>query len=261
MAAPLDAPAQMPPKVGLFVTCIVDAMRPQVGFAAIKLLEAAGCVVAVPSQQTCCGQPAFNSGDHAHTVPLLRQLITAFEAYDYVVIPSGSCASMIKVHMPEVLAEDPIWLPRAQRLATRTYELLTFLQDVRGYVPQGQRCQRSATYHDSCSGLRELGIYRQPRALLAAVDSLQLRPLEGQDTCCGFGGTFCVKYSPISNAIVDEKAQQVEATGAELLLGGDLGCLMNMAGRLHRRGAATRVFHTAEILAGMGTDAAIGEDA
>jgi L-lactate dehydrogenase complex protein LldE len=166
---------------------------------------------------------------------------------------------MIK-HYPELFANDPVWAPRAKNLAARTFELLSFLVDVRGFQPSGVTCKASAAYHDSCSGLREMGVKAQPRKLLGAVEGLELVPLEGDETCCGFGGTFCVKYSHISNSIVGEKAEHVVATGADLLLGGDLGCLMNMAGKLHREGAKTRVFHAAEILAGM-AGAAIGEDA
>ena len=245
------------PRVGLFVTCLVDAMRPQIGFAALRLLEEAGCTVEVP-QQTCCGQPAWNSGDTRDAADLARQLIAAFEPYDYLVAPSGSCAGSI-AHYPQLLAGDPVWGPRATALAGRTHEILSFLVDVLGYTPEGIRLDASATYHDSCSGLRELGVHDQPRALLAAVDGLELRPLDGDNVCCGFGGTFCVKYPAISNAIVGEKADAIEATGADLLLAGDLGCLMNMAGKLHRRGSRVRCFHTVEILAGGGAGPAIGE--
>ena len=247
------------PTVGLFVTCLVDAMRPGIGFATLRLLEEAGCRVEVPEQQTCCGQPAFNSGDDADAAALARQAIAAFEPFDYVVLPSGSCAGAIRHGYPELLAHDPAWAARAERLAAKTHEILSFLVDVLGFVPEGRRLDATATYHDSCAGLRELGISAQPRRLLAAVEGLELRPLEGSEVCCGFGGTFCVKYPAISNAIVEEKAAAIERTGAELLLAGDLGCLMNMAGKLHRRGSAVRCFHTVEVLAGLGTGPAIGD--
>ena len=246
------------PRVGLFVTCLVDAMRPQIGFAALQLLEEAGCRVEVPRQQTCCGQPAWNSGNVADAASIARQVIAAFEPYDYLVAPSGSCAGTI-THYPELLAKDPDWGPRATALAAKTHEVLSFLVDVLGYTPTGLRLDVSATYHDSCSGLRELGVHDQPRALLAAVEGIELRPLEGDNVCCGFGGTFCVKYPAISNAIVTEKAEAIEATGADLLLAGDLGCLMNMAGKLHRRGSKVRCYHTIEIIAGGGAGPAIGE--
>ncbi|MFT3718918.1 (Fe-S)-binding protein [Pseudorhodoferax sp.] len=250
------------PTVGLFVTCLVDAMRPQIGFAAIQLLEEAGCRVEVPPAQTCCGQPALNSGDAADTATLARQTIAAFEGYDHVVLPSGSCAGTMVHGYPELLADDPAWAARAQAMAAKTHEITSFLADVMGFAPRGRHLDATATYHDSCSGLRELGVAAQPRRLLAQVEGLQMRPLEGNDVCCGFGGTFCVKYSDISNAIVGEKAEAIEKTGADLLLAGDLGCLMNMAGKLHRRGARTRCFHTIEVLAGHAgaRDPAIGEE-
>lgn len=248
------------PRVGLFVTCLVDAMRPQIGFAALQLLEEAGCTVEVPQQQTCCGQPAWNSGDDADASSLARKVIEAFEPYDYLVAPSGSCGGTISHGYVELLAKDPVWRPRAERLAAKTYEIMSFLVDVMGYAPDGRRLGASATYHDSCSGLRELGVYAQPRQLLESVDGLEMRPLEGNNVCCGFGGTFCVKYPAISNAIVEEKAAAIEATGADLLLAGDLGCLMNMAGKLHRRGSKVRCFHAIEVLAGGGDGPAIGEN-
>jgi len=248
------------PRVGLFVTCLVDAMRPQIGFAAIQVLEEAGCVVEVPEAQTCCGQPAFNSGDTRRAAALAKQAIAAFESCDYVVVPSGSCAGMIRKHYPEALAGEESWVERAKVLGAKTYEIMTFLADVRGYQPKGRSLNATATYHDACAGLRELGVFAQPRKLLAAMDGLELRKLEGNDVCCGFGGTFCVKYPAISNAIVEEKAEAIEQTGADLLLAGDLGCLMNMAGKLNRRGAKVRSFHTVEVLAGMADGPAIGEE-
>ena len=248
------------PRVALFVTCLVDAMRPQIGFAALQLLEEAGCRVEVPPQQTCCGQPAYNSGDDADAASLARQVIETFEPYDYVVLPSGSCGGTISHGYPELLAGDPAWAERARALAGRTHEIMSFLVDVLGFVPAGRSLAASATYHDSCSGLRELGVHDQPRKLLAAVEGLEMRPLVGNDVCCGFGGTFCVKYPAISNAVVSEKAEEIERTGADLLLAGDLGCLMNMAGKLHRRGSKVRCFHTIEILAGAGNGPAIGEE-
>lgn len=248
------------PLVGLFVTCLAELVRPQVGFASVRLLERAGCRVEVPRAQTCCGQPGFNSGATELTAGIARDVIRLFEPFDYVVVPSGSCAAMIKVHYVEALAGDEEWLPRAESLATKTWELLSFLVDVRGYTPEAVSLQATATYHDSCSGLRELGVFDQPRKLLAAVDGLELKPLTGNDVCCGFGGTFSVKYSAISNAIVADKSRAVTKSDADLLLGGDLGCLMNIAGKLSRDGAPIRVMHTAEVIAGMGDAPAIGEE-
>ncbi len=256
-----DALADKPaPRIGLFVTCLIDAMRPSIGFAAIQLLEEAGCTVEVPHAQTCCGQPAFNSGDTGHAAGLARQVVELFEPYDYIVVPSGSCGGMIRRHYPEALADDPVWRARAMALGEKTYEITAFLADIRGYRPKGRMLRRTATYHDACAGLRELDVFGQPRKLLAAIDGLEMRKLEGNDVCCGFGGTFCVKYPAISNAIVEEKTAAIEQTGAELLLAGDLGCLMNMAGKLSRRGSAVRCFHTIEVLAGLGEGPAIGEE-
>jgi L-lactate dehydrogenase complex protein LldE len=247
-----------PKRVGLFVTCLVDFMRPSIGFAAVKLLEDAGCQVEVP-RQACCGQPAFNSGDRATARDIAEQVIAAFEPCDYVVVPSGSCGGQLKLHYPELFHGDPNWLPRAQTFAAKTYELVSFLVDVLGIAKVKARYSGKATYHDSCSGLRELGIKAQPRKLLAGVEGLSLAELPESDVCCGFGGTFCVKYPEISNAIVGRKADSIAATGADTLLAGDLGCLMNMAGKLQRAGSRIAVRHVAEVLAGMADGPAIGK--
>lgn len=239
------------PSVGLFVTCIVDSMRPNVGFASLKLLEQAGCSVSVPRTQTCCGQPAFNNGDDSTAAAIARQVIQAFEPFDYVVAPSGSCAGMIRVHYGELFRNDPQWAERQSALSAKTWEILSFLHDVMKFEPRNVRYDGTATYHDSCAGLREMGVYEQPRALLAKVEGLRMKPLRDSDSCCGFGGTFCVKYPEISTAIVGEKAQAILETGADTLLAGDLGCLMNMAGKLSRDGAGVKVRHTVEVLAGM----------
>jgi len=238
------------PRVGLFVTCLVDLFRPSVGFAAVKLLEAAGCAVEVPAAQTCCGQPGYNSGDRAAAAAIARQVIALFEPYDYVVVPSGSCGGMIKAHYPELLAEDAPWAHRAHHLAARTWELVSFLHDVRGLRRVDARFDGTATYHDSCSGLRELGIKAQPRSLLGSVAGLTLTELPGAEICCGFGGTFCVKYPEISDRIVAEKTADIVATGAGTLIAGDMGCLMNMAGKLKRDGHSVACRHVAEVLAG-----------
>jgi L-lactate dehydrogenase complex protein LldE len=258
---PANRPTREPtPKhrVGLFVTCLVDLIRPSVGFAAVKLLEAAGCTVEVPLQ-ACCGQPAFNSGDRATARAIAESVIAAFTPYDYVVAPSGSCAGMLKVHYPHLFHGDPNWLPRAETFAGKTYELVSFLVDVLGVKKIEARLSATATYHDSCSGLRELGIRAQPRKLLAGVTGLKLTEMRDPDVCCGFGGTFCVKYADISNAIVGRKADNVAATGADLLLAGDLGCLLNMAGKLQRESRRIAVRHVAEVLAGMTDGPPIGE--
>lgn len=249
------------PRVGLFVTCLVDLYRPTVGFAAVKLLEDAGCTVEVPSAQTCCGQPAFNAGDRKTAQDLARNTIAAFEGFDYVVVPSGSCGGQIRKHYPELLADDPAWAARAHHLSARTFELVSFLADVLGVSDTGARYDGTITYHDSCSGLRELGIKEQPRRLLGSVEGVTLTELPGAEVCCGFGGTFCVKYPDISNRMVEAKTADITATGADTLLAGDMGCLLNMAGKLKREGSAIRVRHVAEVLAGVTDTPAIGEKA
>jgi L-lactate dehydrogenase complex protein LldE len=248
-----------PARVALLVTCLVDLFRPSVGFAAVALLEAAGCTVEVPRAQTCCGQPAYNSGDRDDAKRIARQVIAAFAGYDYVVAPSGSCAGMVHVHYPELFADEPAMRVAAEELASRTHELVAFLVDVRGMTGVAARWERSATYHDGCSGLRELGVKAQPRALLASVEGLRLTELPGAEVCCGFGGTFCIKYPDISNAIVEEKTAAIATSGAATLLAGDLGCLMNMAGKLQRQDIPVHVRHVAEVLAGMTDTPPIGE--
>jgi L-lactate dehydrogenase complex protein LldE len=238
-------------RVALFVTCLVDLFRPSVGFAAVKLLEQAGCSVDVPRAQTCCGQPAYNSGDRADAKAIALQVLDAFAGYEYVVAPSGSCAGMIRQHYPDLFADDPENLPRVRELAGRSWELVSFLVDVCGMRSVGARWDREVTYHDACSGLRELGVKLQPRQLLASVAGLTLKELPGAEDCCGFGGTFCVKYPDISDKMVSDKEADIAATGAEAVLAGDLGCLLNIAGKLHRQGRRVEVRHIAEILAGM----------
>ena len=246
------------PRVGLFVTCLVDLIRPRIGFASVKLLEEAGCVVEVPVQ-TCCGQPAFNSGDRKTTRAIAEQVIANFESYDYVVVPSGSCAGMIKLHYPELFAGEPDWLRRVDAFCARTFELVSFLVDVMKVERVNVIYDGTVTYHDSCSGLRELGIKAQPRKLLGSIAGLSIAEMKDADVCCGFGGTFCVKYPEISDTIVEKKAANISATGALTLLAGDLGCLMNMAGKLQRMGKPVAARHVAEMLAGMANEPALGE--
>jgi L-lactate dehydrogenase complex protein LldE len=238
-------------RVALFVTCLVDLFRPTVGFAAVKLLEDAGCTVEVPRRQTCCGQPAYNSGDRADAKAIALQVFDAFAGYDYVVAPSGSCAGMLRLHYPELFADDLENMPRAQELAERSWELVSFLVDICGMQAVPANWQRRITYHDACSGLRELGVKLQPRQLLASVAGLSIEELPGAEVCCGFGGTFCVKYPEISDKMVTDKAADIAATGAEAVLAGDLGCLLNIAGKLYRQGRQVEVRHVVEVLAGM----------
>lgn len=245
-------------RIGLFVTCLVDLHRPSVGFAAVKLLEDAGCEVVVP-QQTCCGQPAFNNGDLDDARAIARQTIAAFEGLEHVVVPSGSCAGMLRLHYPELFEDDPVWDERAHDFAGRVHELTAFLVEVLGVAQTGATWNGRVTYHDSCSSLREMGVREQPRRLLAAVEGLELVEMQDTDVCCGFGGTFCVKYPEVSARMVSDKAKYAQATGAGLLLAGDLGCLLNIAGRLEREGSTMQVRHVAEVLAGMTDVPAIGE--
>jgi len=238
-------------RVGLFTTCLVDLMRPSIAFAALKLLENAGYEVTVPAAQTCCGQPGWNSGDRESARSLAEKLIVEFEDCRYVVVPSGSCAGMIRAHFPEVFADEPAMLAKARELTGRTYELTEFLTKIakRGVVSAS--FDGTVTYHDSCSGLREIGVKAQPRQLLAKVAGLKLIEMEECETCCGFGGTFSIKYGDISSAMAEKKCANIEASGAQTVVLGDLGCMLNIEGRLRRRGdAKTRVLHVAEVLAG-----------
>jgi L-lactate dehydrogenase complex protein LldE len=239
-------------KVGFFITCLVDAMRPSIGFAAIRLLESAGCTVEVPLAQTCCGQPAHNSGDRATARALAEKMLSEFERFDHVVVPSGSCGGMIKAQYAELFAADPELSRRYAVMQPRVRELSDFLVNVLGIesVPGGALKGR-VTYHDSCSGLRELGVKSQPRALIGRLPDVSLVEMAQCEQCCGFGGTFSVKYGEISGAIVDEKCGHIEASGADAVVLGDLGCMLNIEGRLRRRGNEhTKVIHIAELLAG-----------
>lgn len=239
-------------RVGLFVTCLVDSMRPRIGFAAIKLLEAAGCEVVVPEQQTCCGQPGYNSGDRKSAEAMARKLLAEFEAFDYVVLPSGSCAGMIRVHYPDLFRDDPALLARFTALGQRIFELTDFLTRIVKLEKAPGNFKGTLTYHDSCSGLRELDVYKQPRALLATMPDVTVHEMVESTTCCGFGGTFSVKYGELSTRMADNKCQHISATTANTIVGGDLGCLLNIEGRLRRNGDhGTRVLHVAEVLSGL----------
>ena len=244
-------------RVGLFVTCLADLMRPSIGLAALKLLEQAGCEVLVPRAQTCCGQPGYNSGERAAAQALARKLVSEFSDCDYVVVPSGSCSGMIKTHYSELLADSPEWQAKAEWLAARTWELTDFLTNVVHMETVPESFNGTVTYHDSCAGLREMGVKSQPRELLAKVPGLTIQEMEGPEECCGFGGTFSVKYGEISSRLAELKCEDVEKTGADALVLGDLGCMLNIEGKLRRRGdKQTRVLHVAEVLAGMTGDEA-----
>ncbi len=242
-------------QVGLFVTCLADLMRPSIGLAALRLLERAGCEVVVPSTQTCCGQPGYNSGDRLSAQALAKKVLAEFEACDYLVAPSGSCSGMIRAHYPELFSEYPDLQPRVLALCRKTYELTDFLVNIVKVDSVPGAFDGTITYHDSCSGLREMGVKAQPRELLAKVEGLRIREMEQPEQCCGFGGTFAVKYGDISSRIAELKCEDVEKTGADALVLGDLGCMLNIEGRLRRRGdRRTKVLHVAEVLAGMTGD-------
>lgn len=254
----MTEPKAAPSRVALFATCLVETMRPSVGFATLKLLKAAGVEVVVPPGQSCCGQPQYNSGDRKGAKRLAKRVIAEFEPYEAVVIPSGSCAGMVSVHYPHLFEDEPQWARRAEALAAKTYELTQFLVDVLGVSAVPGRHPGAVAYHDSCSSRREMHVHAQPRALLAAAGA-EVRDVENAEDCCGFGGTFCVKMADVSGAMVDAKAQAAIATGADTLLAGDMGCLLNIAGRLKRLGSPIAVRHVAEVLAGEPAAPAIGE--
>lgn len=250
--------SESPIQVGLFVTCLVDMFRPSIGFATIQLLETAGCKVTVPEAQTCCGQPAFNTGDKETTREIAKQTIEAFDGFEYVVGPSGSCIGMLHYYVQLFDETDP-WHARAVSLKERAFEITSFLTDILNFDEFISQFDQKVTYHDSCSGLRQLGVKQQPRQLLSKVAGLELSEMDESETCCGFGGTFCVKYPDISNRMVENKTSNISASGAQTLLGGDLGCLLNMAGKLKREGHAIETRHIVEVLAGMTDEPAIAE--
>ena len=238
-------------RVGLFVTCLVDLMRPSIGFAALKLLETNGADVYVPEGQTCCGQPAYNSGDRADSVALAHKVIAEYEGCDYLVAPSGSCSGMIKTHYAELFADDAEMLARVRKLAAKTFELTDFLASVLAVETVPGNFAGKVTYHDCCAGLREMGVKGQPRALLARMSGIELAEMPECETCCGFGGTFSIKFGEISSRLADNKCQNIVNSGADAVILGDLGCMLNIEGRLRRRGdTTTRVLHIAEVLAG-----------
>lgn len=248
----------MKPRVGLFVTCLVDLMRPSVGLAAAQLIENAGCTVVVPRSQTCCGQPAYNAGDSDTARDLALQTVKSFDDCDFVVAPSGSCAAMLRVHYPALFKGRGDIEFEMKAFAERVHELTAFLVNVRHATASDARFEGRVVHHDACSGLRELGIRNEPRRLLASVEGLELVEAPEVAPCCGFGGLFSVKYPAISAAIADRKIEDLKAPAPDLVTGGDLGCLMNIAGRLRRTGSALPVRHVAEVLTGALDEPPIG---
>lgn len=235
--------------VQLFVTCLVDGFRPGVGRATVQVLERLGYRVEFPPDQTCCGQPAFNSGFRTEARAMASHLVDVLEATaGPIVVPSGSCAAMIIHHAPELLSSDPARHAPARRVAERTSELAMFLVDHATEIDA--HCAGTATYHHSCHGLRDLGIESEPARLLEEIDGLDVVPLEGADECCGFGGLFSLEMPEVSAALMRSKIRRVQATGADFLIGGDVSCLMHLEGGLRRIGSPIEVRHVAEVLAG-----------
>ncbi len=240
-------------KVGLFVTCLVDLVRPNIGFATLKLLEDAGCEVVFPASQTCCGQPGYNSGARDIAKTLARKVLAEFKDCDYVVAPSGSCSGQIKIHAVEDLFKGEPEQADFAALGAKWYELSDFLINVLkvSLPPQAAGTGLNVTYHDSCSGLRELNIKSQPRMLLSQTGAT-ITEMADCEKCCGFGGTFSIKLGDISTRMAENKCANIRASGATTIVGGDLGCLLNIEGRLRRTGdTTTNVYHFAEIIAGM----------
>lgn len=235
--------------IQLFVTCIIDTLYPETGEAVVRLLEKAGARVSFPPDQTCCGQPAFNAGLRSQARQMAIQTLRTFDNYPGpVVVPSGSCAAMIRHSYPELFAHDPEWLPKAQQLAERTYELTEYLVDVLGVTDLGVELNQRITYHSSCHLLRGLGVDRQPRQLLAAIHGAELVELTETGDCCGFGGVFSVEHPEISSAMLDRKISNLEASGAEVVVACDAGCVTNINGGLHRKRKSLRAVHIADLL-------------
>jgi L-lactate dehydrogenase complex protein LldE len=240
----------MPQTIQLFVTCLIDTLQPHIGEAVVCVLERAGVQVRFPPGQTCCGQPPYNAGMHAEARKMATHTLRVFEADPApLVIPSGSCTAMIRHGYPELFATDPEWLPRARKLAARTYEFSEFLVDVLGITDLAAYFPGKATYHSSCHLLRGLGVDRQPRALLAHVRGLDLIELPHAEECCGFGGVFSVEHPEISAEMLKRKIGNIESTAAPTAIVADTGCLMHIQGGLHRQGKPQRVLHIAEVLA------------
>lgn len=235
-------------KVSLFITCISDAMYPNVGKAVVRMLRRYGCQVDFPEDQVCCGQPAFNSGYTEDTKKAAKQLIRAFEHSEYVVAPSGSCVSMVRHHYPNLFAADPAWRDKAQALADKMFEFSEFMVRVLGITKVEAEYEGTATYHCSCHMTRGLGVVAEPIQLVQGIDKLKYVDLPYKNDCCGFGGTFAVKMHDISGEMVDEKARHIIETGANILLGSDMACLMNIEGRLRRLGHDVKAYHVAELL-------------
>ena len=240
-----------PPKtITLFIQCLVDGLYPEVGRAMVRVLRRLGLGLDCPTDQTCCGQPAYNAGYRIEALAAARRFIEIFESAEVIVCPSGSCVSMVRHHYPELFADHPGWQRRAEAVAAKTWEFSEFLVDGLGVTDVGARYSGQVTYHDSCHLLRSLGVRDQPRRLINAVKGLSFVEMAESDRCCGFGGSFSVKYPDISAAMVDDKAGYILDSGADAVIGCDMGCLMNIQGRLSRIGSTVKVLHIAQLLAG-----------
>jgi len=236
-------------RVSLFVTCIVDQLFPEIGLAAVEVLERIGYRVDFPERQTCCGQPAFNTGYREEAREVACECIEALAGAEYVVVPSGSCASMIMHHYEELFAKDPVRLEQSRVLASRVWEFSRFLTEVAGVEDVGARYEGVVTFHDSCHGLRALGIKDQPRRLLSHVRGLTLKEMDIAEECCGFGGTFSVKFPSISGAMARTKIDAILKTGADAVVGIDASCLLNLRGVMSRMNLPVQALHLAQVLA------------
>ena len=234
--------------VALCITCLADVFCPEVGEATVSLLRRLGFAVDFPEGQTCCGQPAFNAGFQREAWVVARRNLTLFADYAYVVVPSGSCTAMFRVFYPELFADDPVLGEQAESLASRTYELSEFLVQVVGLERISAVFAGKVAYHASCHLLRELGVVEAPRRLIERVQGTTLVPMDLEEQCCGFGGSFAVKYPQISDAMLHKKIASLKRAGADTLVSCDAGCLLHIAGRLHRQGESIRVMHLAELL-------------
>ncbi|MDJ0784471.1 MAG: (Fe-S)-binding protein [Desulfosarcinaceae bacterium] len=234
--------------VSLFVQCLVDNFYPQVGDAMVEIFRRLDLKVDVPLAQTCCGQPAFNAGYRKTARKAARHFIDTFASAEVIVCPSGSCVDMVRHHYPDLFADDPVWQARATQVAQKTFELTEFLVDVLGVINLEARFDGRVTYHDSCHLTRHLGVARQPRALIQAVRGTELIEMADSDRCCGFGGTFAVKYADISTGMLAEKVANILATEAEVVIGCDLSCLLHIQGMLSRKKLPVRAMHIAELL-------------
>ncbi|MCG8618263.1 MAG: (Fe-S)-binding protein [Desulfobacterales bacterium] len=243
------------PEITLFIQCLVDSLYPEAGEAMVRLFHRLGIDVTCPDDQTCCGQPAFNSGYWTEAGAAARRFIEIFEGCDTpIVCPSGSCVDMVRNHYPDLFRDDPEWLDRARRIGARTFEFTEYLVDVLGVTDVGAAFEGSVTYHDSCHLNRAIGVSRQPRVLIEHVKGCRLVEMKDADRCCGFGGTFSVNYPEISTAMVDEKVDNILASGADVVVGCDISCLMNIQGRISRRNLDLEVMHITQLLAGTGPD-------